>query len=226
MRRFKYLALAAAAAFAMPSLAADFSANEAGPYAVPGSGTLGPASTFPITFTVTGQGSVTDVNLQLTGLSHNWASDIGIALQKVGGPAILLMTDAGSWADFDNANIKFDQDAASALSVFYGFNPGYNIASSDYKPSTYGFNPLAWLLTSGNDLDLFNGLDANGTWNLWIWDDGFGTKGTLASATLQIESDLVTPPAVPEPATWAMMLGGMMIVGSAMRRRKTAVSFA
>ena len=31
---------------------------------------------------------------------------------------------------------------------------------------------------------------------------------------------------VPEPASWAMMLGGFGLVGSAMRRRKTAVTFA
>lgn len=33
-------------------------------------------------------------------------------------------------------------------------------------------------------------------------------------------------PAVPEPATWAMMLGGLALAGVALRRRKTAVSFA
>jgi hypothetical protein len=31
---------------------------------------------------------------------------------------------------------------------------------------------------------------------------------------------------VPEPATWAMMIGGFALAGSAMRRRKSAVSFA
>ncbi|MBO9581616.1 MAG: PEP-CTERM sorting domain-containing protein [Sphingobium sp.] len=31
---------------------------------------------------------------------------------------------------------------------------------------------------------------------------------------------------VPEPATWAMLIAGMGIVGASMRRRKTAVSFA
>jgi hypothetical protein len=35
-----------------------------------------------------------------------------------------------------------------------------------------------------------------------------------------------TQGAVPEPATWAMMLGGFALVGAAMRRRPTAVSFA
>jgi len=32
--------------------------------------------------------------------------------------------------------------------------------------------------------------------------------------------------AVPEPATWAMMIGGFALAGGALRRRKTAVSFA
>jgi hypothetical protein len=32
--------------------------------------------------------------------------------------------------------------------------------------------------------------------------------------------------AVPEPASWAMMIGGMAMVGAAMRRRRTQVSFA
>lgn len=31
---------------------------------------------------------------------------------------------------------------------------------------------------------------------------------------------------VPEPATWAMMIGGFALAGAAMRRRKAAVSFA
>jgi hypothetical protein len=33
-------------------------------------------------------------------------------------------------------------------------------------------------------------------------------------------------PAVPEPASWALMLGGFGLVGGALRRRKAAISFA
>ena len=36
----------------------------------------------------------------------------------------------------------------------------------------------------------------------------------------------VSTGAVPEPASWAMMVGGFGVVGSAMRRRKTAIRFA
>ena len=32
--------------------------------------------------------------------------------------------------------------------------------------------------------------------------------------------------AVPEPATWAMMMGGFALIGFSMRRRRTEVSFA
>ena len=35
-----------------------------------------------------------------------------------------------------------------------------------------------------------------------------------------------TPGPVPEPATWAMMIGGFALVGASMRRRKSATSFA
>jgi hypothetical protein len=43
----------------------------------------------------------------------------------------------------------------------------------------------------------------------------------LDNVTLDIASS-----AVPEPATWAMMIGGFMLVGGALRRRKVAVCFA
>jgi len=49
-----------------------------------------------------------------------------------------------------------------------------------------------------------------------------------AYLSLDVASDItITPPSVPEPATWAMMLGGFGLVGGAMRsRRKSAVTFA
>ncbi len=49
----------------------------------------------------------------------------------------------------------------------------------------------------------------------------------LGSTAADFAVDKVSMPAVPEPATWAMMLLGLGIVGSSMRRRRTsAVSFA
>ena len=40
------------------------------------------------------------------------------------------------------------------------------------------------------------------------------------------QNDITLAPAVPEPATWMMMLFGFGLIGGAMRRRKTVPSFA
>lgn len=41
---------------------------------------------------------------------------------------------------------------------------------------------------------------------------------------IEVSNFSVTP--VPEPASWAMMIGGFAIVGAAMRRRRTSIAFA
>lgn len=43
---------------------------------------------------------------------------------------------------------------------------------------------------------------------------GAGNRSITGTASVQ------TAPAVPEPATWAMMIGGFTLVGAAMRRRR------
>lgn len=71
------------------------------------------------------------------------------------------------------------------------------------------------------DFDVtFTGLAA-GTYDFSIFAlvDG----GIVATETDHI---VVTGGAVPEPATWAMMIGGFAIAGLSLRRRKAAVSFA
>ncbi len=51
---------------------------------------------------------------------------------------------------------------------------------------------------------------------------------TLSSGSNSFELDNLSTlsGAVPEPTTWAMMIGGLAMVGLQMRRRKATVSFA
>jgi len=52
-----------------------------------------------------------------------------------------------------------------------------------------------------------------------------GSANQVAFAGITLNSD--TPgPAVPEPATWAMMIAGMGLVGASMRRRSVKVAFS
>jgi hypothetical protein len=59
-------------------------------------------------------------------------------------------------------------------------------------------------------------------WN--IWPRSGTTPGTAVISDFAPENTTIS--AVPEPASWAMMIGGFSLVGAAMRRRRIGVRFA
>lgn len=61
-----------------------------------------------------------------------------------------------------------------------------------------------------------------GTYSFSITGDGSGG----VPASLGVRLDTLTAGAVPEPMSWALMIGGFAMTGAAMRRRRPAVSFA
>jgi choice-of-anchor C domain-containing protein len=80
-------------------------------------------------------------------------------------------------------------------------------------------------LTTGNDKSAMGWLSKRYTFI------ATGTSTTLSFTSLDHSAygtalDGVNVAAVPEPATWAMMFGGLALVGTQMRRRKTVLSFA
>ncbi|MBM6577102.1 FxDxF family PEP-CTERM protein [Microvirga sp. SRT01] len=88
-------------------------------------------------------------------------------------------------------------------------NDGSSAVDYDIAFSSSSFSHGSYVLTSGNYV-----LTAAVTLSPY----GGGGGGV----------ELISSGAVPEPATWAMMIGGMGVVGGAMRRRRvsTKVSFA
>ena len=124
-----------------------------------------------------------------------------------------------NFANFFAARSDFDSDEADldgtyrifdAAPIVFQNAPGDPIPAGDYRPN-------------GNNLFAqFNGLAASGDYTLTVRDRLATDSGRLGSFTLEITTDAVQP--VPEPATWAMMIGGFGVIGGVMRRRRTTTT--
>ena len=84
------------------------------------------------------------------------------------------------------------------------------VATGSNGVNPYGANTVALNLAAGTYQLRFAEADNSGFFNLGVDNVSINAVGG----------------AVPEPATWAMMIAGFGIVGASMRRRKVAVRFA
>ncbi len=121
----------------------------------------------------------------------------------------------------------FAQDAtflASGLSITLTEDGGSSYSSAAFNGIRY--SGLTFDDGSTLDTDLVGLTVANIT--LTPTSIQFNAQGLSFPNDYFITLNLITKaaPVVPEPATWAMMIGGFALAGAAMRRRKAAVRFA
>src|SRR5262249_50326797 len=90
-----------------------------------------PASPYPSVITVSGvAGTIADVNVTLTGLSHGFPDDVDVLLVGPNGQTTLLMADTGGIGPVvSGVNLTFDDAAAGSLPDDSAF------ASGTYKPT-------------------------------------------------------------------------------------------
>lgn len=151
--------------------------------------------------TITDASTVSDVTFSLNGLTHSYMADLLGTLEH-GGVTVMFLDMFGSRTDLGGTYVFSD---AGAVTLAEG--------EGDPKVSgTYRTNML---------LSAFDGMSAAGDWTLTIRDLVNGDTGNLNSWTLNLTT---TVSAVPEPATWAMMIGGFGMVGGSMRRRQSVKS--
>ncbi len=143
-------------------------------------GGIAPSAPYPSTINVAGVvGTVSKVTATLKGLSHTFPADVDILLVGPGGQKLLLMSDAGGGTDAVNTTITFDDTAAAnigATVVSGTFRPTNLGAAADVfpAPAPAGPNPNPQLLS------VFNGVNPNGTWSLFVVDDVGGDAGSIA----------------------------------------------
>ena len=152
------------------------------PIAIPGTGDEGVANPYPSTIQVSGlkQGKIQDINVHLNSLSHTFPDDIDMLLAATQIPGInsTIMSDVGGDIDAVNVNLVLDDTAPTALPA------DGPLVSGSFQPTNIGgndaFDPPAPAPSGLTSLAFFNGKNPNGTWQLFIFDDGSPDTGTLA----------------------------------------------
>jgi autotransporter-associated beta strand protein len=148
--------------------------------------------------------------------------------------SILTLTASGT-TNFTNASLTFNLDTVSlahSTEVALGSTPSVvfgntsltlNLVGGDYIPSPTGFT----LFTSTANYNVFSGLGYNG--NVITSGLTFTLTGSFASTYAGSYLELVSNnlggdnivAVVPEPSTWALMLGGLVILVAFQRLRRS-----
>jgi subtilisin-like proprotein convertase family protein len=141
------------------------------------------ATPSPSSLSVAGQtGLITKVTVSLDNLSHTSADDIDALLVAPDGKSIKVMSDIadGGLTVASGANLTFDDAAVAPL------NAGGTVTSGTYRPTdrdalgSDAFPGAPASAPADTFAHAFNGIDANGTWSLYVVDDSTGDAGTIA----------------------------------------------
>jgi len=156
--------------------------------AIPGTGTVGNASPYPRTVTVSSNELVTDVDVVFSGVTHSHPDDMDILMVGPSGNSTVLMSDSCGSFNVTNFFWEWDDEAASAMAD----SGSTNVCSGFvYKPSNVGSDDT-WPSPApasgyGSSLSVHDLGPAGGNWSFYIVDDVGGDGGFLISApTLQL----------------------------------------
>jgi hypothetical protein len=153
----------------------------------------GPAEPYPSVIEVSGMpGVLTEVSVTLWGLSHSYPDDVDIVLVTPSGQKLMLMSDAGGSFPFGDLNLTF-RDGFPAIPN------GSQLVTATYAPGNYGIADDAFdspAPPGPYSVGLTNaiGLEPNGSWHLFVFDDALENSGSInAGWSLTITSTELQP---------------------------------
>lgn len=155
--------------------------------------TVGPASPYPVAIPVAGvAGNITGMRVQINGLTHTFPDDLDFLLVGPGGQTLVMQSDVGGGGDVaglsymlaDNGSGLLPDAGPLVAGTFQPSNVGAGDAFAAPAPAGPHGNPApAGAATFGS---VFNGINPNGAWNVFIVDDAGGDVGTLGGICIEI----------------------------------------
>jgi hypothetical protein len=170
--------------------------------------TQGAATPYPSNITVAGtSGTITKVVIKLNNITSTFPGDFDLLLVGPGGQNAIIMSDCGGGGDVTGITITLDDAAAANMT-------GATLVTGTFKPTNLvgvAPEPDTWpapapAASGGSALSIFNGTNANGTWNLYVFDDAAGDVGSFAGGwelTISTTNGCGTPTPTPTPTTTA-----------------------
>ncbi len=172
--------------------------------------TSGPTTLFPSTINVSGTTNpILDVYVVLHQGAHTFSDDLQITLEGPNGNVLTLMRNAGGGDDIAG-DLVFSDAAAGPIPDTSGTGPfGGGVP---YQVSVYGTaSTFAGPAANLSNFSGYDGLSANGDWNLYVYDDAGGDTGSFQGGwSIFINT-------VPAPAS-AALLGLAGLAGVSRRR--------
>ncbi len=134
---------------------------------------------YPSTINVSGlTGLVGNVTVTLSNMSHTFPQDVDVLLVGPDGQNTILMSGAGA-PPLANANVTFDDSAPTPVP-----DGSSQILSGSYRPADYlpGTNlpPPAPAGPYPAAMSVFDAINPNGTWSLFVDDHTAGDSGNIA----------------------------------------------
>lgn len=144
-------------------------------------------------------GTITKVTVTLTNFTHTFPDDVDVLLISPSGERVMLMSDAGDRFPVSNLALGFSSTATNPLPdttqlfsrVYVPNNyaaPGQNTSDTFPLPAPQVVpitDPFPYTNTS---LAIFNGINPNGPWSLFVVDDTAGEIGSIGGWYLSIQT--------------------------------------
>lgn len=162
----------------------------------------------------TGSGTVVFTSLITAAIDGDAPAGTGLAALSGGSFFYRFSLTTAQRIDLSYSLTQMSSDNEGANAALFSYTTSQFLLAESFAPNSVGAANA--VLPVGSYYLFLNSQLGSGTVRL---DNGTGTGPTSGTGTSTTSFGFTFADAVPEPATWAMMVGGFGFVGAAMRRR-------